>query len=272
MMTASRRARFLLVVVALGCRTRAPGPPNTITITASDSSFAAPDSVPAGLTTLHFVSAGQQLHQAALLRIAYGKSFNDFLAAIKQPGPPPSWVSVAGGVDPPRAGGSADVTIELAPGRYALLCFVPGPDGAPHLVHGMYRELIAVATRRPVAIEPIATDTLSAFDRSYTSGRPIRSGRRTFLFLNGGPQPHEVIFARLVPGKNAQDMVSWLLRPVGTPPGEPLGGVWAMRPSQHAYLTVDVTPGEYALICLLPDRRDGRPQAAHGMVRQFTVK
>jgi hypothetical protein len=271
-MTTNARRALLLILAAMGCRMRSPGPPDTITITANDSAFVAPDTVPAGLTTLHLVTTGAQMHQAALLRIAYGKSFNDFLAAIKQPGPPPSWVSVAGGVDPPRPGDSANVTIELAPGRYAILCFVPGPDGAPHVVHGAYRELVAVATRRPVALEPVATDTLNAFDHSYTSGRPIKAGRRTFLFQNSGPQPHEVMISRLAPGKSAQDMVAWMLKPVGTPPGVPLGGVSAMRTTQHAYLTVDFTPGEYALFCLLPDRTDGRPQTAHGMVRQFTVR
>lgn len=34
------------------------------------------------------------------------------------------------------------VALDLAPGRYAILCFLPdGKDGKPHFVHGMHREV-----------------------------------------------------------------------------------------------------------------------------------
>ncbi len=271
---------ILVFVAAVGCDARdrqpaaatAPMPSVvTIIITATDFHFDAPDSVPAGLTTLHLVTQGEQSHQVAMLRISGGKSFADFLARIAQPGPPPAWVTVAGGVDPPRPGGSASVTMELEAGTYALLCFMAGPDGVPHVLKGMSRELRVVPSRAPRAAEPVATDTLTAADLSFTNSAPLTAGTRTFLFINKGPQPHEVVFARLSPGRTAAQMVAWFLRPVGAPPGELLGGVFAIRPDQRAWVTMEFTPGEYALICFYPDVVDGRPHAAHGMVRQVTV-
>ena len=39
---------------------------------------------------------------------------------------------------------------------------------------------------------------------------------------------------------------------------------------QHAY--VDLAPGNYGLICFIPDAKDGKPHFMHGMATQFSVK
>jgi hypothetical protein len=38
-----------------------------------------------------------------------------------------------------------------------------------------------------------------------------------------------------------------------------------------AFITADFTPGEYALICFLPDAKDGKPHFAHGMIQQIHI-
>ena len=35
------------------------------------------------------------------------------------------------------------------------------------------------------------------------------------------------------------------------------------------YVSAEFTPGEYAMVCFVPDAGDGRPHTAHGMVREF---
>jgi hypothetical protein len=35
--------------------------------------------------------------------------------------------------------------------------------------------------------------------------------------------------------------------------------------------TADFVPGKYALICFLPDAKDGKPHFMHGMVQEVTV-
>jgi hypothetical protein len=67
-------------------------------------------------------------------------------------------------------------------------------------------------------------------------------------------------------------MVRWLARPVGPPPGEMLGGVFGIRSDQHAFVTVDFTPGEYLIFCSLLARDDGKPYYTHGMMREVTVR
>jgi hypothetical protein len=55
-------------------------------------------------------------------------------------GPPP--VSFLGGVSPIAPGGHNEFAVDLAPGRYAFLCFLPdAKDGKPHVLHGMAREI-----------------------------------------------------------------------------------------------------------------------------------
>jgi hypothetical protein len=247
-------------------------PPNVVTVTASSYHFAAPDTVPAGLTTLHLVTQGAEAHQVALMRISGGKTFADFLAAIKQPGPPPPWVTPAGGVNPPRPGDSANAMIVLEPGTYALLCFLPAADGVPHVVKGMFKELTVVRSDKPSAAEPVTPDTLTLSDYAFTASAPITAGEHTFMVRNLGPQPHEIMFVRLMPGSTAVQAAAWFEKPVGPPPGEALSGVFALSAGQHAFFTIAFTPGEYALICFIPDAKDAAPHFAHGMIRQITVK
>lgn len=262
----------LASIAACGSANRAAPPPNIVTIIADHERFQAPDTVPAGLTTLHLVTRGAEMHQVALARIGGGHTFDEFLSAMRAPPPPPEWVAMAGGVNPPRPGGTADVTLALEPGRYALLCLVPGADGLPHVVKGMHKELVVVRTNARAAAEPAATDTLTLGEDTFTSSALITAGRHVFRVVNTAPHPHEVTFVRLDPGKTADNMLRWLTHPVGTPPGEMLGGVFGMQPGQHAFVTVDFSPGEYLFFCSLLADADGRPYFTHGMVRQVTVR
>ena len=35
--------------------------------------------------------------------------------------------------------------------------------------------------------------------------------------------------------------------------------------------TADLAPGDYGLICFVPDAKDGKPHLMHGMMKQITV-
>jgi hypothetical protein len=50
-----------------------------------------------------------------------------------------------------------------------------------------------------------------------------------------------------------------------------LGGVSGLDVGASQYFTADFAPGNYALICFLPDAKDGKPHFAHGMIQQITV-
>lgn len=246
--------------------------PNVVTVTATEFSFDAPAEIPAGLTTIRLVSNGQELHHATLIKLEDGKTYNDFVQALKNPGPPPAWAVEHGGPNPPHpAGGVAEVTQTLEPGNYAIVCFVPSPDGTPHIAKGMMRPLTVVPSTTPPAPEPDADVTMKLTDYAFTMSKPLTAGKHVIRVENSGPQPHEVVLARLAPGKTAADLAKWIEKMEGPPPGEPIGGVAGLHTGGHAFITVDLTPGEYALLCFLPDTKDGRPHVAHGMMQDIKI-
>jgi hypothetical protein len=49
-----------------------------------------------------------------------------------------------------------------------------------------------------------------------------------------------------------------------------MGGTTVIAKGGVNYITAQFAPGEYGLICFMPDARDGKPHL-HGMMKQFTV-
>ena len=89
---------------------------------------------------------------------------------------------------------------------------------------------------------------------------------------NAGPQMHEIVLARLAPGKTIADLGAWIKGgEKGPPPASFLGGASPMEPGANNVFTVDLTPGNYALLCFLPDAKDGKEHLEHGMAKQLTV-
>lgn len=255
------------------------------TITARDYGFDAPDTLVAGRTELQLTNRGAELHHAALLRLDAGKTLADFLAALKAGGPPPAWAHDAGGPNAPAPGATSAAVVDLRAGRYLLVCFIPSPDGTLHVMKGMVRAITVVPARTtafasrvaapaaPAALVTGAPDiTMTLTDYAFGLSRPLTRGRHVLRVRNAAAQPHEVFVARLAPGKTAADALAWVERMQGPPPLEPLGGVVGLATGAANDIPLDLTPGEYALFCFLPDARDGKPHVAHGMVRQLTVR
>lgn len=246
--------------------------PHQMTINATEYKFEAPDQVPAGLMTVHLVDNGSELHHVAFVKLNDGKTMADVEQLFKNPGPMPSWAVDHGGVNAPHPGGGMATTTQmLEPGNYALLCFIPDANGVPHFAKGMVRPLTVVPDSGASAAAPAADITLTLNDYSFTTSKPITSGSHTIKVENNASQSHEVQLFRLAPGKKASDVTAWVEKPIGPPPGEPIGGVPAIAHGETAYVSADFTPGDYALICFLPGAKDGKPHFTHGMIEQVHV-
>ena len=239
---------------------------------AKDFAFDAPDTVTAGWTTFHLVNDGPSLHHVSLVRIDSGKTVADFEAAMKKPGPPPAWMVEAGGPNAPSPGGSIDASLNLAPGTYMIVCFVDIPDGVPHFMKGMTHPLTVLPATATAGAEPTADMTVELADYSFVPPTTITSGKHTFKVVNKGPQVHELELIRLAPGKTVKDVAAWIAKADGPPPAEALGGISGMHNGMMEYFTADLTPGNYAMLCFIPDAKDNKPHLAHGMVKPFSVK
>jgi hypothetical protein len=242
-------------------------------IHAKDFAFDAPDSVSAGWTSFHFVNDGPNLHHAALSRLDSGKTVADLEASMKAnpKGPPPKWLVAVGGPNAPDPGSSSDATFNLSEGNYVLLCFVDTPDNIPHFAKGMIRPLKVVASSAP-APEPTADVTVTLADYSFAVSGKLTPGKHTIKVVNKGPQEHELELVRTAPGKTTKDLLGWIYKPEGPPPGNALGGVAGTATGSTAYVTVDLQPGNYSFICFLPDAKDQKAHFEHGMIKDFKVQ
>ena len=248
-------------------------PPNMVSFTAKEFSFDGPDTIPAGLTMFHLNDAGQQLHHLQLIKLEQGKTFADFQAAAKAmaSGPPPAWMVMYGGVNPPAPGEMATSMEVMEPGNYAVVCFVEGADHVPHIAKGMMKPLTVSAASTGRMSEPTADVTLTLSDYAFNLSKPLVAGRQMIGVQNDAAQPHEVVLVQLAPGKTVEDLAKWVLDMKGPPPGKPIGGIPALVKGKNAFFEVNLTPGEYGMVCFLPDSKDGKMHYEHGMMKQFTI-
>ncbi len=247
--------------------------PATVTVTASDFSFDAPGKVPAGAVTMRLVNKGKELHHAQLIKVEEGKTMADVAKAFKAPSPPPAWMKFVGGPNAVLPGKETHATSVLTPGLYAYLCFIPSPDRVIHAAKGMVRPFeVTPATSGAVADLPTPDATMKLVDYDFQLSRPLAPGRRTILVENAGPQPHEVALLKLAPGKTVADFAAWDAGGMkGPPPAEPIGGVVALDKGASATFTADLAPGDYGLLCFVPDAKDGKPHLVHGMIKTIKV-
>lgn len=244
--------------------------PNLVTVTTTEFAFAAPASIPAGLTTVRLVNQGTEMHHVQLVRLDPGHTVAE-LMEIGHGEPMPQWARFVGGPNVPTPGGHSEATMELAAGSYALVCFIPSGDGVPHLMKGMVKPLTVVPASNQ-AEAPAADVRVTLSDYAFHIAPELTAGRHTLLVTNAAAQPHEVVLMRLAPGKTAQDLLVWLQTQSGPPPAVPMGGTAFLSAGESNRVPVDFEPGEYALLCFVPDAKDGKPHVAHGMVRQITVR
>jgi hypothetical protein len=82
-------------------------------------------------------TADTDTHELTLIKLTPGATAADVLAWIQNPNPsgPPPFEMSAGGVGALAPGGEAWVRMNLSPGDYVAVCFVPDDDTAGHPPH-----------------------------------------------------------------------------------------------------------------------------------------
>ncbi|MBA3316669.1 MAG: hypothetical protein H0T50_01070 [Gemmatimonadales bacterium] len=248
--------------------------PAVVTVEANDYAFGVPARVPAGVVTFRLVNQGKEAHHAQVIRLQDGKTVADFLRAFTDTASMPAWVRYLGGPVGTAPGRELLATTRLAPGRYALICRIRSPNGTTHVMKGMIREFEVVAGRDGSSAPlPVASDTLTLNDYGFVITRPLTSGYHTIRVENAGPQVHEVIMLKLVPGKTPADFARWgLSGRHGPAPGVPVGGAQFIDRGEVGVFSVELTAGEYGYICFVPDAKDGKRHFRHGMMTQFAVR
>ncbi len=270
--------------------TQAPteGVAGQLDITAVEYAFEnVPTTQPGGLTTITLDNVGGEDHQAQLVKLNDGVTFDQFQTALTsdETGAAALQVStVAGGVNVQLPGVTGEVTQDLSEGTYVMLCFVSAADGVPHLAKGMIApfQVSAPGTEQPEA--PTADAQIAGADFTFTGDLTLPAGESTVEFTNNGPQPHEMTVVKLDEGFTADQLLAMFTEPQptpepgvtpedqGPPPFSSAGGMGAIMPSTSAFAVVNLEAGNYALLCFVPDQATGAPHAALGMVTALTVQ
>ena len=242
------------------------------TVIAKDFAFIASDSIPGGWTTFRMKNEGTMLHHVAIFRVDSGKTIADAQAVFKNPPPLPAWLVPVGGPNSTDPGTESNATLNIQAGQYLMLCFFETPDHVPHFAKGMIHPFVVTAANGSNT-EPAADATITLADYSFTVDGKLSAGKHTIRVLNKGPQDHELILARLAPGRTMKDLGVWAAKMEGPPPASVLGGVMGFSKSTGVkYFDIDLTPGNYAMLCFLGDVKDHQMHFKHGMGKEFKVE
>jgi hypothetical protein len=244
-----------------------------IDVTTKDFAFAtAPTTVAVeNLATLTVKNEGTEDHEAAILKIADGKTVNDvkaFFAPGAPAGPPP--FTLGGGVTATAPNTSASVTQALPAGSYAFICYVASPDGTPHFAKGMLTPF--AVTGNSTTSLPLP-DGVNATAKEFAFGLPaLKAGTTTIRLRNDGKQDHVLGLARVADGKTAADALKWFTDHQGAPPVTFMGGP-AAGPGGSNSFRATLTKGTYVFYCPVPDVTDPKqpPHFTKGMFQGITV-
>lgn len=249
-----------------------------ITISMSDFEIDVPDVVPAGLVQIHGLNDGEYIHQAVVAELPIGVSAADYVdEMLADPAQALTEADFRGGVQLVRPDDEQTVTVELEPGRYVVLCNLPGPEvGSSHLAHDMWAEFIVEGTgsNRASQIDAVGRNgTIELIDFAFDLPETIQSGN-TYQVVNTGTQVHEIGMAELADGATRDDVIAYFTgqAPEGAAaPFTDLSGVGFLSPGKAQTLAIDDPPGRYVFICYILDPNDGLPHFMKGMISVVDV-
>jgi uncharacterized cupredoxin-like copper-binding protein len=253
------------LIAALALAAAAP----VVQIQATDYALSMPARIPAGLTTFAFENKGQEAHSLRFVRIGAGHSLAEFTAWQKTADPIPAWLESSGGLGTIAPGGTEELTASLAAGAYIALCAYPTSDGATHLQKGMFAP-VEVGPETSSGTPPQEDLTITLHDHGFQLTAPVGGGKSVWRVRNNGSEPHQAMLVRLPEGISEWQERAWLTGSGSTPrEGVPSGGVLELAPDTDAWLSVNLAPGRYLLICAMLEE-EGR-HFDLGMIYHFTV-
>jgi hypothetical protein len=278
--------------------------PHVVEFRAVGKTFQGPSEIPAGWTTFKFVNASSMIHFAMIDVPPEGITAREISDTVMQPfqdamdgmnagdeeavnaafGRFPEWIGELGRNGGPgflSPGRTGQTTVYLEPRAYIMECYVKS-DGIFHTTSpgegqlGMILDL--TVTQEPSnAPEPQANATLAVRNSGFelVSGE-LTAGTNTIRvdFIEQQALPSFVgndVHLMRVDDENsiaaADAWLDWRTRDGLEDPSPVtfLGGINDLPAGSHGYFTVDLEPGDYALIAEMPG-----PQAA-GFVLPFTV-
>lgn len=262
---------------------------NIIEIITENMDFQMPDTISSGWNTFRYKNMSPQTHFFLVDKYPEGKTLKDIDSLIMpyfdsgmqliNEGKPdegfaefgklPEWFSEvkflggSGLISPNQIG---ETMINLKPGNYIIECYVKMSNVVFHTSMGMVKELIVsdIASGNTELKADINIDISSSdgiiFNDSITSGKHTFSVFFKDQIVHENFSGHDINLAKLNENASLKDLESWMnwADPKGLIEPAPsditfLGGVNNMPAGNKGYFTVDLQPGNYALISEVPN-------------------
>src|SRR5258708_22862399 len=129
-----------------------------------------------------------------------------------------------------------------------MLCSTASPgDPKPQLAMGRVKPLTVLPEANGRAARA-ADDTVHLSDYTFTFSKPLTAGKHVVQVVNDAAQPHEIVLAKLPPGKTIADLAKYVDEDLmkGPPPAMPFGGLATISPGRTGTFHITLTPGHYA--------------------------
>ncbi len=246
-------------------------------IKVTDGKFDAPAQTEGGLVAVTLQNDGSRRHTVMFLQPKEGMTVEQAMDEIKKD---PTEVhirpilTVHSGPGSTNNGASTTVLLNMAPGTYIMACFESWEDNIPDVEKGELQTIEFTAPTHADLPQPTTSDLhIDMIDFAYaTFPQAIKAGRHLWYVTNTGTENHELEILKLEDGKTAQEVFSAPPQPGVPEPYVVAGGVQDLAPGGEAWAEVDLTPGNYAVFCAIPDlEHTGKPHILLGMVAGFTV-
>lgn len=232
--------------------TTAAPEPAALGVTSTDYAYELDtETVPAGLVSVTQQNDGEESHQVTLIKLDDGQTADQLATALTEEGEGAAAPeSYSGGPNSTAPGDDDTVTLDLAEGDYALICFIPSSDGVSHFQKGMVGQLTVGPAEGPAAAPPETEGTIHMADFTYVLPDDF-TGQGTYEVVNDGPQVHEITIS------------------TATDDGD--GGLAAIAPGATAYVDLDLAAADYNFTCFVGDAETGAPHFTLGMNLPVTV-
>jgi hypothetical protein len=215
-----------------------------VDVRGDEYAYVMPERIAGGVVTMRFTNTGDELHEYALARLDDGRTRADVDEYLADPDSlqngPPDWIEDIGGVPTLSQDEEVSITRTLASGTYVLLCFVPAPDGRPHIAHGMVRTFEVGEAGAAELPEPdaVITATDDGFDLPE-----LEAGKQLLELRNGATVPREFYLYSPEQGVSLEEVERW---GEGGFKGEPLatflGAMQSIPPKTSVFLEVELKP------------------------------
>lgn len=272
MLTSRVLAAFALAVV-IAAPSREISAQRTLTVIARDTALDSPPTVPAGLTTVRLLLNAKTRRELVVHRIPAGIAPEELVRGAA--GRPSRWFeqwSFGGPMVPRDSSNEAAVTMDLRPGRYALVSYEVDAAGRPR--GDKFLWVMVTAIRAAALIPdrlPVADATFKIRDNRIDIAGAMRPGQRTLQVENAGTQANDLMIVRLEPGKTIDDVQRFLRDRKGGSPFVYVGGLTPMSPGSSVQTRLVLRAGTHVVLSTFRSARDRSDGYQRGIIATFKV-